>query len=173
MREPRVAQRGAHPGRSAVSRTCAQTDFVVEIQTNLDDSTPEELGFAMERLLEAGALDVAFSPLHMKKNRPGVLVRVLARPQDGRHRWRSWCSSTPLPLGCGFRRCDALVAHRRADWRTVSTPWGDVTGQSQALRRAQRDRARSTRTVPVLARASANVPLAEVYTAAKAVRRRR
>jgi uncharacterized protein (TIGR00299 family) protein len=59
-----------------------QTDSVVEIQTNLDDSSPEELGFAMELLLEAGALDVAFSPLQMKKNRPGVLVRVLARPAD-------------------------------------------------------------------------------------------
>src|SRR6202022_1505726 len=57
-------------------------ESVVEIQTNLDDSSPEELAFAMERLLEAGALDVAFSPLQMKKNRPGVLVRVLARPAD-------------------------------------------------------------------------------------------
>ncbi|HEY1297335.1 MAG TPA: nickel pincer cofactor biosynthesis protein LarC, partial [Chloroflexota bacterium] len=59
------------------------SDRVVEIQTNLDDASPEELGFAMEQLLAGGALDVAFSPLQMKKNRPGVLVRVLARPNDG------------------------------------------------------------------------------------------
>src|SRR5207253_11081262 len=64
-------------GQAAASDTGLLRETIVEIQTNLDDATPEELGFAMERLLEAGALDVAFSPLPMKKNRAGVLVRVL------------------------------------------------------------------------------------------------
>ncbi len=52
------------------------------IEANIDDLSPQILGYAMERLLEEGALDVTFSPLLMKKNRPGTLVRVIARPED-------------------------------------------------------------------------------------------
>ncbi len=47
------------------------------IETNLDDTPGEALGFAQERLFEAGALDVWFTPIQMKKNRPGVLLSAL------------------------------------------------------------------------------------------------
>lgn len=50
---------------------------VVEIDTNIDDMTGEQLGFVMELLLEAGALDVYFTHVHMKKNRPGIKLSVL------------------------------------------------------------------------------------------------
>jgi uncharacterized protein (DUF111 family) len=57
-------------------------DRVVSLETNLDDLVPEHFDFLMERLFEAGALDVAIQHLQMKKNRPGFGVRVLGRPAD-------------------------------------------------------------------------------------------
>jgi len=48
------------------------------LETNIDDMPPELCGYLMERLFEAGARDVWFSPIQMKKNRPGILVSVLA-----------------------------------------------------------------------------------------------
>jgi hypothetical protein len=54
-----------------------QSDTVTRLETNLDDSSPEILGATMDRLFAAGALDVWFTPIHMKKNRPGVMLSAL------------------------------------------------------------------------------------------------
>jgi uncharacterized protein (TIGR00299 family) protein len=137
-------------------------DRVVEIQTNLDDATPEELGFAMERLLEAGALDVAFSPLQMKKNRPGVLVRVLARPADGQRLAELVLEHTSA-LGARVQTVERLIARRSE--RTVVTPWGEVRvkvkhlGEREIVAPEYEECARVAR--------AANVPLSQVYAAAR------
>jgi uncharacterized protein (DUF111 family) len=55
------------------------TESVIEIAADIDDSTPEMLGFLHERLASAGALDVFLSPVTMKKGRPGVEVRILCQ----------------------------------------------------------------------------------------------
>jgi hypothetical protein len=55
-------------------------DRVLVLETHLDDFVPEHFDWLMERLFEAGALDVSLQHLQMKKNRPGFLVRVVARP---------------------------------------------------------------------------------------------
>src|SRR5688572_17612376 len=54
-----------------------ETDTVALLETNLDDCPAELLGAVMEKLLAAGALDVWFTPIQMKKNRPGVMLSAL------------------------------------------------------------------------------------------------
>lgn len=137
-------------------------DQVVQVETNLDDATPEELGFAMERLLEAGALDVAFSPLQMKKNRPGVLVRVLARPLDGQRLAELVLEHTSA-LGVRIETIDRLIVRRTE--RMVDTPWGAVRvkvkhlGQRELVAPEYDDCARVAR--------QAGIPLRDVYAAAR------
>jgi pyridinium-3,5-bisthiocarboxylic acid mononucleotide nickel chelatase len=59
----------------------AEAASVSVIEANIDDSTPQVLGYAMERLLEAGALDVTLTPVLMKKNRPGTIISVVSAPE--------------------------------------------------------------------------------------------
>jgi uncharacterized protein (TIGR00299 family) protein len=63
-------------------KTEDQTDTVVILETNIDDTNPEWLGYLMDRLFDAGALDVVFLPVQMKKNRPGIQVQVMGRPEQ-------------------------------------------------------------------------------------------
>lgn len=62
----------------------SEHDLVVELSTNIDDSTAEMLGFALERLYAAGALEAWFSPVFMKKNRPAYILSVLCKPEQQR-----------------------------------------------------------------------------------------
>jgi uncharacterized protein (TIGR00299 family) protein len=57
-------------------------DEVTVLESNIDNMTGEALGWLMERLMAAGALDVSYTALQMKKNRPGTLLTILARPTD-------------------------------------------------------------------------------------------
>jgi hypothetical protein len=59
----------------------AEATAVTILEANIDDSTPQVLGYAMERLFAAGALDVTLTPVFMKKNRPGTLISVIAAPE--------------------------------------------------------------------------------------------
>jgi uncharacterized protein (TIGR00299 family) protein len=64
----------------AAGRPPWKSEDLVLIEANIDDMSGEALGFLMERLFEAGALDVSYSPCVMKKSRPGTLVSVLSSP---------------------------------------------------------------------------------------------
>ena len=70
--------------RVLIGETGTETgaDRVVVIESEIDDMNPQIYGVLMDRLLAAGALDVFYAPIQMKKNRPGTLVTVVARPQD-------------------------------------------------------------------------------------------
>ncbi len=99
-------------------------DAVVLIETNLDNASGEALGFALERLLEAGALDAWFTPIQMKKNRPGVKLSVLAEATRSSELAALLLHETPT-LGVRLSPPLArLTAERRV--REVVTTWGTV-----------------------------------------------
>ncbi len=60
-----------------------ETDEVILLETNLDDVSPEIVGYTKQRLLAAGALDVYSTSIQMKKDRPGTLLSILCKPVDG------------------------------------------------------------------------------------------
>ncbi len=58
-----------------------ETDQVIQLETNIDDMNPQLYEVVMERLFENGALDVSMTPTIMKRNRPGIILTVLAKPE--------------------------------------------------------------------------------------------
>ena len=98
-------------------------DNIVLLETNLDNATGEQLGFAMERLFEAGALDVWHTPIQMKKNRPGVLLSALGPAALESKLAEVFLRDTPT-LGVRVRPVGRYVADR--DIVTVETEYGPM-----------------------------------------------
>jgi uncharacterized protein (TIGR00299 family) protein len=105
------------------SSGAAESTTVSIIEANIDDSTPELLGHAMGRLFEAGALDVTLSPLQMKKNRPGVLLSVIAAPERQEELARVVFAETTT-LGLRLYQAERRVQTRR--FVAVETGYGRV-----------------------------------------------
>ena len=106
-----------------LSRAEEPNDEVTELKANIDDMTGEALGLALERLLEAGALDVSYAPAAMKKNRPGVLLTCLCRPGDADRLAAEVLRHTST---FGVRRMDCRRYALAASMDAVETPWGTV-----------------------------------------------
>lgn len=97
---------------------------VVMLETNLDDLIPEIYSYVMERLFQAGALDVCLVPIQMKKNRPGVQIQVLADPaRSGVLKEILFRETTTL--GIRERLVDRYALARET--HRVTTPFGEVS----------------------------------------------
>jgi hypothetical protein len=96
---------------------------VVELRCNLDDITGEQVGYALERLWEAGALEAYATPVQMKKNRPGVLLTCLCRPGQEEAFTRLLLTHTTT-LGVRRSVWERTSLSRRME--TVATPYGDI-----------------------------------------------
>jgi uncharacterized protein (TIGR00299 family) protein len=101
----------------------SEATTVAIIEANIDDSTPQVAGYAMERLFDAGALDVTLSSLVMKKGRPGILLRVIARPEDQETLARLILTETST-LGIRVYHAGRRVEARRIV--EIETPHGKV-----------------------------------------------
>ncbi len=98
-------------------------DSVTVLEANLDDLSPQVFGYVMERALAAGALEVFGTPVQMKKNRPGMLLTVLAKPADA-ERLAKLIFTETTTLGVRMRNQERRVLARREV--RVATPWGEV-----------------------------------------------
>ncbi len=90
-----------------------ESDQVMVLESHLDDSSPEALGYLMEQLLTSGALDVAYSPLQMKKNRPAVRLTVVAQPEQAEMLTRLILRESSA-IGVRFSTCERLKLRREA-----------------------------------------------------------
>jgi pyridinium-3,5-bisthiocarboxylic acid mononucleotide nickel chelatase len=105
------------------SSGAAEATTITVIEANIDDLSPQVLGYAMERLLAAGALDATMQPVEMKKGRPGTLLRILAKPED-RERMADIVFAETSTLGLRMYPAERRVQSRR--WVEVATPHGAV-----------------------------------------------
>lgn len=99
------------------------TDKIALLETNIDDLSPQFYSPLMERLFESGALDVFLTPIQMKKNRPGVLLKVICPPALEESCARIIFEESSA---IGIRRALSSRFCLERETRIVSTPWGDV-----------------------------------------------
>ena len=118
------------PGQANVLRVligersaAVEATSVSVIEANIDDSTPQILGYAMERLFAAGALDVTLTPIYMKKNRPATMLSVIALPEQTEQLSRVLFAETST-LGLRIVQAERRVLARQI--AEVETSFGKV-----------------------------------------------
>ena len=140
-----------------------QTDTIAILEANVDDLNPEILGYFIEKALKAGALDVFYTPVQMKKNRPGCLLTVLCAETDADR----FCALILQETSTfGVRR---FLAERRKlarEFSRVQTPYGEVTVKLGRLDGKIIQATPEFESCKRLAE-QANAPLKQVYEAAQ------
>ena len=119
-------------GELADEQTTAgyQTDTITRIETNIDDLSPELLGAVMDKLFAAGALDVFFTPIQMKKNRPATQLTALC-DEAGVAKVADVIFSETTSFGLRMDRVERLKLART--FETVQTSYGPVKVKIGAL----------------------------------------
>jgi len=100
-----------------------ESETVVVLESNLDDMSPELLGYLMDRLFDAGAKDVSFSHIQMKKNRPGIQLQVVGQPED-KDKLSNIIFKESTTLGIRFNYSQRSILTRGE--LMVESPWGKM-----------------------------------------------
>ena len=98
-------------------------DTIIKMETNIDDCSGEVLGFVMERLMKAGARDVHYVPVFMKKNRPAWVLNVICKEED-METLQNIIFEETTTIGIRYSRMERTILPRET--RTLPTPWGEV-----------------------------------------------
>ena len=100
-----------------------ENDQIVGLSCNIDDMTPEEIGFATDQLFESGAVEVYTIPADMKKNRPGVVLSCMCRIDNRENMLKALFKHTTT-IGVRETVCNRYVLSRKID--AMETPYGKV-----------------------------------------------
>ena len=98
-------------------------DTIIKMETNIDDCSGEVLGFVMERLMKAGARDVHYVPVFMKKNRPAWVLNVICKEED-MEMLQNIIFEETTTIGIRYSIMERTILPRET--RTLPTPWGEV-----------------------------------------------
>lgn len=150
---------------SAERQALPDTDWVTVIECNIDNMTGELLGGLMERLLMAGALDVNYLPMQMKKNRPAVRISVICLVEEGDVLAEVLLRETST-LGVRIQQVQRLKAQRSSE--LLETPWGTLAVKIKRLGDRVISAAPEYEDCQRVAR-ERNVSLEEVYEVAQRV----
>ncbi|MGB8772189.1 MAG: nickel pincer cofactor biosynthesis protein LarC [Candidatus Korobacteraceae bacterium] len=110
-------------GPIGTGENSAEEEEIAILEANLDDLNPQLIGYIVDLAFAEGALDVFTAPVQMKKNRPGTVLTVLARPEH-EEKLRALLFRESSTLGVRTRHEKRYVLPRRHE--AVITPWGEV-----------------------------------------------
>ena len=110
-------------GRNPKAENQETKDTIIKMETNIDDCSGEVLGFVMERLMKAGARDVHYVPVFMKKNRPAWVLNVICKEED-MEMLQNIIFEETTTIGIRYSRMERTILPRET--RTLPTPWGEV-----------------------------------------------
>lgn len=96
---------------------------IVLLSCNVDDMTGEEIGFAREAMMKAGAMEFYTIPVQMKKGRPGFEIRVVCKPSEA-DKLAKLLLTHSSTFGVRRQEMDAYALDRRIE--IIHTPFGDV-----------------------------------------------
>jgi len=143
------------------------TKYIIEnlvmLETNIDDLIPEIYEYVMTRLLEAGALDVTFNPIQMKKNRPGILLQVLCKPKDA-EKLTSILITETSTLGIRKHFVERISIPRTI--QIIETPYGKIRVKIAQLQDGSKKYAPEYEDCRTLAETN-NIPLIDIYKLAE------
>ena len=111
-------------GRNPKAENQETKDTIIKMETNIDDCSGEVLGFVMERLMKAGARDVHYVPVFMKKNRPAWVLNVICKEED-METLQNIIFEETTTIGIRYTKMKRTILQREE--RVVQTPWGETS----------------------------------------------
>ena len=109
--------------RAFIGDTKDISEEIIELCCNIDDMTPEDIGYATELFMENGAVDVYTTSIGMKKSRPGIMLNVMCRSED-KERIAKLIFQHTTTIGIRQYTCNRMTLRRRKEF--VNTKFGKV-----------------------------------------------